>query len=59
MKKKTYFYIIATIGLIYISGEDQPRVGINEKKVYVTYSPSSEVNRLGFQDITRYGDTNV
>ena len=46
-------------GMIYIAGENQPHVGINEKKVYVTCSPSSEVNRLGFQDITRYGDTNV
>jgi len=30
-----------------------------KKKVYVTCSPSSEVNYVGFQDITRYGDTNV
>ena len=46
-------------GMIYLPGEDSPRVGINEKKVYVTCSPSSEVNYVGFQDITRYGDTNV
>ena len=46
-------------GLLYISGEDSPRKGINIKKVYVTCSPSSEVNYVGFQDITRYGDTNV
>ena len=46
-------------GLLYISGEDSPRVGVNTKKVYVTCSPSSEVNHVGFQDITRYGDTNV
>lgn len=46
-------------GLIYLPGEDTPRVGINEKKVYVTCSPSSEIGYAGFQDITRYGDTNV
>lgn len=46
-------------GMLYLPGEDKPRVGINEKKVYVTCSPSSEINKVGFQDITRYGDTNV
>ncbi|MCH5174095.1 MAG: hypothetical protein J1D85_07815 [Bacteroidales bacterium] len=46
-------------GMIYIPGEDVPRAGINQKKVYVTCSPTSEVNYVGFQDITRYGDTNV
>ena len=53
------FDYVVKDGMIYIAGENQPHVGINEKKVYVTCSPSSEVNRLGFQDITRYGDTNV
>ncbi len=46
-------------GLIYLPGEDIPRWGINEKKVYVTCSPSSEIGYVGFQDITRYGETNV
>lgn len=46
-------------GMIYLPGENKPRVGINEKKVYVTCSPSSEINHVRFQDITRYGDTNV
>lgn len=46
-------------GMIYLPGEDKPRVGINEKKVYVTCSPTAEVNRVGFQYITRYGNTNV
>lgn len=46
-------------GLIYLPGEETPRIGINHKKVYVTCSPSSEINRVGFQDITRYGNTNV
>jgi hypothetical protein len=46
-------------GMIYLPGETTPRVGINQKKVYVTCSPSSEIGNVGFQDITRYGDTNV
>lgn len=46
-------------GLIYLPGEEKPRIGINYKKVYVTCSPSSEINCVGFQDITRYGNTNV
>jgi len=46
-------------GMIYLPGEDKPRIGINEKKVYVTCSPTSEVNYVGFQNITRYGNTNV
>lgn len=56
-----YYNLNQTVkdGMIYIPGEPKPYVGINEKKVYVTCSPTSEVNRLGFQDITRYGGTNV
>ncbi len=46
-------------GMVYLPGESEPRAGINIKKVYVTCSPTSEVNHVGFQDITRYGDTNV
>lgn len=46
-------------GMIYLPGETTPRIGILEKKVYVTCSPTAEVNYVGFQDITRYGNTNV
>ena len=46
-------------GMIFLPGEEKPRACKNEKKIYVTCSPSSEVNYVGFQDITRYGDTNV
>lgn len=46
-------------GMIYLPDEEKPRVGILEKKVYVTCSPTSEVGNTGFQDITRYGNTNV
>lgn len=47
-------------GMVYLYGEeDNPRVVINEKKVYVTCSPSSEVNNVGFQDITSYGNLYV
>lgn len=53
------FDMVVKDGMIYLPGEDEPRLGINIKKVYVTCSPSSEVNHVGFQDITRYGDTNV
>lgn len=54
-----HFEQVVRDGMIYLPGEDKPRVGINEKKVYVTCSPTAEVNHAGFQDITRYGDTNV
>lgn len=53
------FDMVVKDGMIYLPGEDEPRLGINIKKVYVTCSPSSEVNHVGFQDITGYGDTNV
>ena len=45
--------------MIYLPGETEPRVGILEKKVYVTCSPTAEINYVGFQDITCYGNTNV
>ena len=54
-----HFDQVVKDGMIYIPGEYAPRAGINQKKVYVTCSPTSEVNYTGFQDITRYGDTNV
>lgn len=46
-------------GMIYLPGENKPRIGINVKKIYVTCSPSSEINHVRFQNITRYGNTNV
>lgn len=45
-------------GIIYIPGE-APKIGINFKKIYITCSPTAEVNYIGFQNITRYGNTNV
>lgn len=46
-------------GMVYIPGEEKPYVGIHQKRVYVTCSPSSEVNLLTFDDISRYKDTQV
>lgn len=46
-------------GVIFLPVETVGRNGILEKKVYVTCSPTAEVNNIGFQDITRYGNTNV
>lgn len=54
-----HFEQIVKDGMIYIPGETTPRVGILQKKVYVTCSPTAEIDYLGFQDITRYSDTNV
>ena len=54
-----HFYQVVKDGMVYLPGETTPRIGINQKKVYVTCSPSSEIGNVGFQDITRYGDTNV
>jgi len=46
-------------GMVYIPGEGKPYVGIHEKRVYVTCSPSSEVNVLTFNDISRYEGSQV
>lgn len=46
-------------GKIYLPGESTPRPTQIVKKIYITCSPSSEIGDAGFQDITRYGDTNV
>ncbi len=46
-------------GMVYIPGEEKPYVGIHQKRVYVTCSPSSEVNILTFDDVSRYKDTQV
>lgn len=54
-----HFEQIVKDGMIYIPGETTPRVGILQKKVYVTCIPTVEIDYLGFQNITRYSDTNV
>lgn len=54
-----HFEQVVRNGMIYLPGETEPRAGILEKKVYVTCSPTAEINYVGFQDITRYGNTNV
>lgn len=54
-----HFDQVVRNGMIYLPGETEPRAGILEKKVYVTCSPTAEINYVGFQDITRYGNTNV
>ena len=46
-------------GYLYLPGEIEPRETKVTKKIYVTCSPSSEIYNSGFQDITRYGNTNV
>lgn len=46
-------------GIIYLPDDPTPRVGILMKKVYVTCSPTAEINCTGFQNITRYSNTNV
>lgn len=54
-----HFEQVVKDGMIYLPGETEPRVGLLEKKVYVTCSPTAEINYVGFQDITSYGNTNV
>jgi|GEM_PF-1620458 len=54
-----HFNQVVKDGMIYLPDETTPRVGILEKKIYVTCSPTAEINNTGFQDITRYGNTNV
>lgn len=55
----SHFNQVVKDGMIYIPGESVPHIGILRKKIYVTCSPSAEINYVGFQDITRYGNTNV
>jgi len=45
--------------VLYVQSEWFDEFGREIKKVYVGCVPSDEVGRSGFQDITRYGDTNV
>ncbi|MBQ2878687.1 MAG: hypothetical protein IJE42_07140 [Bacteroidaceae bacterium] len=54
-----HFNQVVKDGMIYLPDETTPRVGILEKKIYVTCTPTAEINNTGFQDITRYGNTNV
>lgn len=56
---RSSFNQVVKNGMIYIPGEIYPRKGINIKVIYVTCSPSSEIDKVGFQDITRYGNSNV
>lgn len=46
-------------GKIYMPGETKPRETNIVKKIYITCSPSAEIGKVGFQDITRFSDTNV
>lgn len=46
-------------GKMYLSGENKPKETLIMKKIYITCSPSEQVGNVGFQDITRYGGTNV
>lgn len=46
-------------GQIYLPDESIPRTTLIQKKIYVICCPSKEVNHAGFQDITRYSNTNV
>lgn len=46
-------------GMVYIPGEEKPYVGIHEKIVYVTCSPSVEINTLTFENISCYEDTQL
>lgn len=44
-------------GMVYIPGEEKPYLGIHDIIVYVTCSPSSEINNtVTFDDLTRYED---
>lgn len=45
--------------VLYVQSEWFDEFGREIKKVYVGCVPSDEVGRSGFQDITRYDDTNV
>ncbi|MBQ7819476.1 MAG: hypothetical protein IJ341_07250 [Bacteroidales bacterium] len=54
-----HFDQVVRNGMIYLPEETEPRAGILEKMVYVTCSPTAEINYIGFQNITRYGNTNV
>lgn len=47
------------IAVLYVQDEGYDEYGRECKKVYVGCVPSSQVNYSGFQDIQRYGNTNV
>ena len=56
---KEYLSNNAEVAVLYVQSEWFDERGREIKKVYVGCVPSAEVGRLGFQDITRYGGTNV
>ena len=47
------------VAVLYVQSEWFDEKGREIKKVYVGCVPSEEVDRVGFQDITKYGDTDV
>lgn len=51
--------MIVENGMIYLPEFNTYHVGINHKVVYVMCCPTNEVNYSRFQDITRYGESNV
>ena len=47
------------IAVLFVQDEGFDEYGREMKKVYIGCVPSSQVNSAGFQDIQRYGKTNV
>lgn len=47
------------IAVLYVQDEGYDEYGRECKKVYLGCVPSSQVNNRGFQDIQRYGNSNV
>lgn len=56
---KPYLSGNCEVAVMYVQSEWFDEFGREIKKVYVGCVPSDEVGQKGFQDITRYGDTNV
>ena len=56
---KPYLANGCEVAVMYVQSEWFDEYGREIKKVYVGCVPSNEVGRKGFQEITRYGDTNV
>jgi len=56
---KPYLSDNCEVAVMYVQSEWFDEYGREIKKVYVGCVPSDEVGQKGFQDITRYGDTNV
>lgn len=47
------------IAVLYVQDEGHDEYGREMKKVYIGCVPSSQINNAGFQNIQRYGNTNV